>query len=217
MFRQVNEMTDEKRDFNKEAATWDEPRRIAMANEVADAILDQVSLTPDMDILDFGCGTGLLTMRLQPLARSITGVDSSQGMIDVLKTKIKDQKLANVRTLHLDIEKGDLIDGSYNLITSSMTLHHIKDIQPLLGQFFKAIRPGGYLCIADLDLDDGQFHGGNNDGVFHDGFDRAVMRQMFASAGFVDVGDRTAATVVKPVPGGTRSFTVFLTSGRKKA
>jgi ubiquinone/menaquinone biosynthesis C-methylase UbiE len=210
-------MTDGKRDFNKEAATWDEPRRIAMANDIAHAILEEVRLTPEQDALDFGCGTGLLTMHLQPLARSITGADSSQGMLDVLKMKIKDQKLANVRTLHLDMVKGDIIEGCYNLITSSMTLHHIKDIQQLLDQFHKAIRPGGYLCIADLDLDDGQFHGGNNDGVFHDGFDRAAMRRMFVRAGFSDVGDRTAATVLKPVPGGTRSFSVFLMTGRKKA
>jgi ubiquinone/menaquinone biosynthesis C-methylase UbiE len=216
MFRQVKEVANEKRDFNKEAATWDEPRRVAMANDIADTILDQVRLIPDMDTLDFGCGTGLLTMRLQPLARSITGVDSSPGMIEVLKRKIKDQKLANVRTLQLNIDKGDIIEGGYHLITSSMTLHHIRDIQPLLGQFYKALRPGGYLCIADLDLGGGQFHGGNNDGVFHDGFDREALRRMFLKAGFSEVGDRTAAAVVKPVPGGMRPFSVFLMTGRKK-
>ncbi len=98
-----------------------------------------------------------------------------------------------------------------------MTLHHIRDVQPLLDLFYKITESGGYLCIADLDLDDGQFHGDNQDGVFHDGFDRAALRQMFIKAGFSDVRDRTATTVVKPVPGGTRSFTIFLMTGRKSA
>ncbi len=53
-----------------------------------------------MDILDFGCGTGLLTLHFQPLARSVTGLDSSPGMLDALKAKIRDQNLANVKARH---------------------------------------------------------------------------------------------------------------------
>jgi hypothetical protein len=74
----------------------------------------------------------------------------------------------------------------------------------------------GYLCIADLDLDDGQFHD-NNNGVFHFGFDRALLRKDFMQAGFDDIQDRTAAEVMKPVSdGGMRSFTILLMMGRKK-
>jgi hypothetical protein len=53
--------------------------------------------------------------------------------------------------------------------------------------------------------------------VFHDGFDREELRRMFIMAGFGDVRDRTAAMVVKPVPVGTRAFTIFLMTGKKKA
>jgi SAM-dependent methyltransferase len=186
-----------------------------MANDIADAITCEIMLTTGMDVLDFGCGTGLLSLHFQPLVRSVTGVDSSPGMLGVLAAKIRERGLANVTTCYLDLDRGDVLEGSYGLIASSMTLHHIREIQPLLDLFYKVTAPGGYLCIADLDLDDGQFHGGNNYGVFHDGFDRAELRQMFNTAGFSDVRHRTAATVVKPVPGGTRSFTVFLMIGRK--
>jgi ubiquinone/menaquinone biosynthesis C-methylase UbiE len=205
----------EKRDFDKEAGSWDEPRRARMANDIANAITGEIRVTPDMDVLDFGCGTGLLTLHFQPLARSVTGVDSSPGMLDILKAKIRDRNLANVEARQVDLDKGGVIDGRYHLIASSMTLHHIRDVQPLLDLFYRILAPGGYLGIADLDLDDGLFHGDNQDGVFHDGFDRAALRQMFAAAGFDDVTDRTATTVVRQVPGGTRPFTVFLITGRK--
>ncbi|HEY3273538.1 MAG TPA: class I SAM-dependent methyltransferase [Methanocella sp.] len=208
-------MANEKRDFNKEAATWDEPARMRMADNIGNAILREIRVTRETDVLDFGCGTGLLTLKLQPLARSVTGRDSSPGMLDVLNGKIKDRKLTNVTAGLINLDRGDVLKGCYQLITSSMTLHHIKDIRPLLDQFFKITAPGGYLCIADLDLDDGQFHGGNNDGVFHDGFDRAALRRSFADAGYKDVIDVTATTVTKPVQGGTRTFTVFLMIGRK--
>lgn len=210
-------MNTEKRDFDKEAASWDEnPTRVKLADDVADAISKQIVLTPDMNVMDFGCGTGLLTIRLQPRVRSITGVDSSQGMLDVLNRKIAQLKLNAVSTLRVDLDRGDTLAGNYNLVVSNMTLHHIKEIGPLLDQFFAITAPAGYLCIADLDLDNGQFHA-DNTGVFHFGFARAALRKMFTEAGFENVNDRTAAKVMKPVANGEmREFTVFLMSGRKK-
>jgi 2-polyprenyl-3-methyl-5-hydroxy-6-metoxy-1,4-benzoquinol methylase len=211
-------MSAEKKDFDKEAASWDEhPTRVKLASDVADAITRHITLTPDMDVLDFGCGTGLLSLRLQPLVRSITGVDSSRGMLDVLEAKVARQKLANVRTLRLDLDEGDVLTGSYDAIVSSMTLHHVREIEPLLARFSDVAAPGGYLCIADLDLDGGLFHD-SDVGVFHFGFDRAKLRGAFEEAGFGDVLDATAAEVVKKAADGqTRRFTVFLLWGRKRA
>jgi ubiquinone/menaquinone biosynthesis C-methylase UbiE len=209
-------MNIEKRDFDKEAATWDEvPARVKLANDIVAAISDEIVLTSNMDVLDFGCGTGLLTLRLQPVVRSITGVDSSEGMINVLKAKIVKQKLPNVKTQYIDNEEGDIPGGNYNLIVSGMTLHHVKEIRSLIDRFYGIIAPSGYLCIADLDLDGGKFHD-NNDGIFHFGFDRTELRRYFMDAGFGDIRDRTAAEVMKPVfDGGVRPFTVFLMTGRK--
>ncbi|MCX5646306.1 MAG: class I SAM-dependent methyltransferase [Phycisphaerae bacterium] len=101
-----------------------------LANDVANAISRQVTLSTDMDVLDFGCGTGLLTLRLTPLVKSITGVDSSRGMLNVLDAKIARQNLANVRTLLLDLEAGDVLADKYDLVVSNMTLHHIPDDGP---------------------------------------------------------------------------------------
>jgi 2-polyprenyl-3-methyl-5-hydroxy-6-metoxy-1,4-benzoquinol methylase len=136
-------------------------------------------------------------------------------MLDVLNTKIKEQHLSNVKADYLDLDKGDVLEGSYHLIVSSMTLHHIKEIGTLLKLLHQVLRPSGTLCIADLDLDDGQFHS-NNDGVFHFGFDREALRRMFIDTGFSDVRHRAAAQIEKPVGGGqTRLFAVFLMVGRK--
>jgi ubiquinone/menaquinone biosynthesis C-methylase UbiE len=174
-------------------------------------------LTPDMDVLDFGCGTGLLSLRLQPFVRSITGIDSSPGMLHVLNDKIARLHLSNVKTMLVDMEKGQKLTGSYHLVLCSLTLHHIPEIKPVLAQFYQVIAPRGYLCVADLDLDEGQFHE-DKTGVFHAGFDRAIMRKYFSEAGFEDITDTTAAVVTKPsLNQGIREFTVFLITGRKKA
>ncbi len=197
--------------FYAEALTWDEnPGRVKLANDIAEAICNAIVLSPTMDVMDFGCGTGLLTLRLQPLARRITGVDSSQSMLDVLNAKVDKAKYTNVETRRLDLDRGDVLEGSYHAIVSAMTLHHIKEIRPLLNQFFKIIAPSGHLCVADLDPDYGRFHD-SNEGVFHFGFDRHALRKVFLSAGFEDVVDTTAAEVFKPDSRGEmRRFSVFL-------
>lgn len=209
-------MTENKRNFDSGAQHWDEkPGRVKLANDIADAILEEVELKPGMDALDFGCGTGLVTLRLQPYVRFITGVDSSQGMLDVLERKIRELNLTNVRAKLVDTDAGELLDGNYSLIVSSMTFHHIGNIKSLLDQFWSVALPSAYLCIADLDLEDGLFHG-DNTGVSHFGFDRDGLSRMFRQAGFANIRRRTAAKVIKPSGGNeTAEFSVFLITGQR--
>ena len=210
-------MQHEKHNFDQDAAAWDaKPGRLKVAADIAKAIQQQINLKKAMDVLDFGCGTGLLTLALHPLVRSITGVDSSRGMLDVFRQKIKGNDLTGIKAVHLDLDRGDILTGSYDLIVSSMTLHHIKEIGPLLKQFHHVLRPSGILCIADLDLDCGRFHE-SNDGVFHFGFNRPDLRHAFMDAGFTDVHDIEAARIKKPDDeGGFRLFTVFLMIGHNQ-
>jgi cyclopropane fatty-acyl-phospholipid synthase-like methyltransferase len=209
-------MKTEKRDFDKEAAAWDEnPVRVKLAKDVAQAIMKQVALSPDMNVLDFGCGTGLLALSLLPFVRSVTGVDSSQGMLDILQMKIAKLQLNNLRPVLFDLDKDAPLTGNYDLIVSNMTLHHIKEVKSLLQQFYNITAAGGYLCLADLDLENGQFHA-DNTGVFHFGFDRTKLRRIFNEAGFSDVRDFDAAEVLKPGDNGEmKRFSVFLLIGKK--
>ena len=202
--------------FDSEAAKWDSnPGRVKMASDIAQAIMKEIVLSNDMDVLDFGCGTGLLTLALQPFVRSITGADSSKGMLDVLQHKIASRNLPNVNIQYLDPDKGAVISGSYHLVVSSMTFHHIREIDPLLKQFHQVLHPSGMLFIADLDEDGGCFHE-SNDGVFHFGFDRQVLRNQLAGAGFHNVRHTLAAEIHKPIANSERRvFTVFLMMGTK--
>jgi SAM-dependent methyltransferase len=206
----------EKKDFNKEAAQWDaNPGRVKLANEVADAIIKEAAPANNVDALDFGCGTGLVTLRLQPLVRTIIGADSSPGMLGVLEGKIRTQGLKNVETRFVDFDKGDIIEGRFDLLVSSMTLHHVPDTARLFKQWHDLLLPGGLLCFADLDAEDGSFHG-DNAGVFHLGFDRKHLNKLLLAAGFRGIRDTTAATMLRDVDGkGEKAFPVFLIVARK--
>jgi len=207
-------MNDLTRDFDKAAEKWDEnPGRVKLAEDVSGAILAQVPFSADMDVLDFGCGTGLVMLKIAPLVRSATGADSSGKMLEVMAAKAEQLGLTNVRARKL--HDGQPLTGAYDVIISGMTLHHVARVDEALKQMYQALKPPGILCLADLDPEQGQFHG-DNAGVVHFGFDRAAMRQSLARAGFVNIRDMTAAEVVKPVQGGAnRAFTVFLMIAEK--
>ena len=208
--------TKEKKDFDKEAAAWDEnPVRVKLANDVAETIINQVHPAGNWEALDFGCGTGLVTLRLQPFVKAITGADSSQGMLAVLEEKIRKQGVGNVRTRMVDFEHGGTVEGVFDLIFSSMTLHHVPDTAAVLKRLFGHLRPGGIISIADLDKEDGSFHP-DNTGVFHYGFDRTQLKGLLEAAGFSDVHDTTAAGILRPGEKGNREFSVFLITGKRR-
>ena len=209
-------MNTEQRDFNKEASSWDEnPVRVKLVQDVANTIKEQVELTNKMDVMDFGCGTGLLTLQIQPFVNSVTGIDNSEGMIKVLNSKITALELNNVKSLLVDLYKGDILAGNYDLIVSNMTLHHIKDIDSLLNQFYTILKPGGYICLCDLDSEEGKFHN-DNTGVFHFGFSREELKNKYIKAGFKNVTETTAAEVTKPnIDGELQTFSIFLVTGQK--
>lgn len=207
----------EQSNFDTRAATWDEePRRVQLAREVADAIINAVRPTAEMDAMDFGCGTGLLTLFLHPRLRSITGVDSSRGMLEVLAGKVRALNLANVRSQLCDLGQGERPNGQYHLIVSSMALHHVAELPPLFRLFHDLLLPGGIICVADLDKEDGTFHD-DPTGVHHFGFERPLVRKLLAEAGFTDSRDTTAAVIRKGTAGQTRDYPVFLVSARKSA
>jgi cyclopropane fatty-acyl-phospholipid synthase-like methyltransferase len=186
-----------------------------MANEIGQAMVGAIFFDKNMEVLDFGCGTGLITLRLQPLVKSITGLDTSRGMLEVLQAKIQSNNLANVKIQFLDLEKGEEPVGSFDAIVSSMAFHHVPDSLTLFRRFNSLLNPRGILAIADLDPDGGQFHE-DHTGVFHNGFDRALLKELFEKAGFIEVSVQTATEVVKKsADGQTRTFSIFLLTGRK--
>lgn len=70
----------------------------------------------------------------------------------------------------MDLVTCDL-NGTFDGSNSSMTLHHIKDIERILSKFHSYLSEGGFLAVSDLDLENRSFHK-EDAGVHHFGFDR---------------------------------------------
>jgi len=200
--------------FDNKAREWDSnPVFQDRANRIADAIRAAVALNTSMTALDYGCGTGLLSFPLKDALGRITLKDSSAGMLDVLREKIAAQDVTNMTVRQADLTADPLPKERYDLIYSAMTLHHIPDTEHILAIFHTLLNPGGWLCIADLDQEDGSFHGPQFD--VHHGFDRASLAAKAGQAGFGPIDFRTVFEIIKPQADGERAYPVFLMVARK--
>lgn len=197
--------------FEREAARWDEaPRRVALAQAVAEAIREQVPFSGTEAALDYGCGTGLLTLALRPAVGRITGVDTSAAMLSRLEAKRAEAPDAGVESVLLDAEHPLRSLPPVDLIVSSMTLHHVADLPALFADFHALLRPGGRIALADLEAEDGTFHE-DPEGVVHHGFRPESLLAMLAAAGFTNLRATPATAVAK----GERGYPVFLATGQR--
>ncbi len=202
-------------EFDTKAKHWDLlPRRIALAQAVADAIRKQIRLHNKMTAFEYGCGTGLVSFALQPYLGHITLADSSEGMLAVLNGKIAASGITNMTTIMLDLEIDPLPADRYDLLYTSMVLHHIADTQKMLQRFCDLLVTGGRLGIADLDQEDGTFHEPGFQG--HYGFDRKAIKKQLTAAGFQNVSVITCTLVTKETVNGIKTFSVFLATGTKR-
>ncbi|MFO7765039.1 MAG: class I SAM-dependent methyltransferase [Pelovirga sp.] len=201
--------------FDAKASRWDtDPKKIARAEAVAKGICAMVPLHAAMRTLEYGCGTGLLGFALQPHVGKLIFADSSPGMLDVVEQKIAAADNANLSSRLLDLDKDPAPPECFDLICSLMTLHHVGDYQGLLTKFYQLLHPGGYLCVADLDTEDGSFH--NSDFAGHQGFDRDVLHHQLQQIGFDHIRFKTVFEVVRGEAEAARRYPVFLMVCRRR-
>jgi 2-polyprenyl-3-methyl-5-hydroxy-6-metoxy-1,4-benzoquinol methylase len=198
--------------FNQAAADWDSrPLSVQVASAVSAAIQNHVTLNANWDVLDYGCGTGLVSLALAQQVHSVVGIDSADEMLKVMREKAEAQTLTHVTTRHLDLSADPLPPERFDLIVSSMTLHHVADTTKLLQAFFKLLKPGAHIALADLDKEDGTFHKPDIPGVMHHGFERDALGDICARVGFTDIRFETAHVVRKQNHlGETRDYSLFL-------
>ncbi|MCX7010052.1 MAG: class I SAM-dependent methyltransferase [Kiritimatiellaeota bacterium] len=202
--------------FDLQAAEWDNnPGRLATANNVAAAMVAAVPVERSWRALDCGAGTGLLTLNLLPHVAEICATDSSAGMLEQLQKKLAAAHIENVSTLLWDADAESCPRGGFDLVCSSMVLHHLLNIPAALQRIVQATRVGGWLAVADLETEDGSFHP-DPAGVHHHGFAPADIARWLADAGCRDIATRTAYTIIKPDPTGhEHSYPIFLATARR--
>lgn len=168
--------------FDQSARDWDKRRMSVQLAEVSDLLLPLLQLNASQHWLDFGSGTGLLSLPLAKKVEWVTALDTSEKMLEVLAEK----GIANVQPLNQNVFSG--LPHDYDVVISCMALHHVDATDVLLQKFYCHLKKDGQLALVDLYAEDGSFHGDNKGkGVKHLGFDIEVLRGVAEKVGFVEV------------------------------
>lgn len=165
-----------KHDFNHKAETFDSPKNIFLANLVCQAVEKQIDVLSDKEILDFGGGTGLLTLPLAKQTKSVTLVDISDKMLKQARLKAEQQGIKNIQFLEQDLLKNPL-KQEFNLIVVCRVLHHMPDLNAALSLFHQHLRKDGQLLLADFTKTEANHHG----------FDLSELEKQLIEHGFSSV------------------------------
>lgn len=203
-------------EFDRKALNWDDnPGHLERSKAVSGAIIDRLELNGEMTALEYGAGTGITSILLKDHFKEIVMIDNSREMVKIMRKKIKESQVSNIRALHYDLEKRSWKHSRFDLVFTQMVLHHIRNIDKLILKLSDIIYPGGFLAIADLYGEDGSFHKTGFNG--HNGFDPDKLGQTIKNYGFTDVLSRKCHTINKLVSEKEmKSFDLFLLTARKQ-
>ena len=156
--------------FDRMASTFDTDYRVRRAAAVSESIGGKIDMAKKQNVLELGCGTGLVTLRLMDRIGRLTLVDSSVGMLNRLGEKLRALDTAKDIRIYGDLFSSAIPPLSYDFIYSSMVLHHIRDTDSCARRFHELLIPGGHACVVDLTPVDALYHAAEPDFDGYHGF-----------------------------------------------
>src|SRR5215813_3198317 len=167
------------------------------------------SLLPALDVVDFGCGTGVLSVSIARWARSVVAIDQNRAALAQARTRAKREGLRNVTFLREDLHHLSLPSGRTGLVVISQSLHHVEEPEAVLGEAARILAPGGKVVVLEL-MPHEETWVRDRLGHRHLGFEPEVLERTLARGGFdhltLEVHPRQASS----------PFRVFLISGEKR-
>jgi SAM-dependent methyltransferase len=97
--------------------------------------------------LDVGCGTGVLASRLADAGYQMSGIDPSDGMLDVLRARTPGIEAVQASGTELPFD-----DDSFDLVLTVAVMHHIADpgdVRRTLAEMVRVARPAGRILVWD--------------------------------------------------------------------
>jgi ubiquinone/menaquinone biosynthesis C-methylase UbiE len=140
---EIDYLTPEFGDLYDELPLWSAP--------FGRMLLEQVTLRPDMTILDVGSGTGFLSIELAQRCGSgarVIAVDPWDSAMARLNRKVDHLGLLNVRTMVQDVGSIEIPDRSVDLIVSNLGLNNFDNPDAALRSCFRVAKPGANLFLT---------------------------------------------------------------------
>ncbi|MDO5307972.1 MAG: NAD(P)H-hydrate epimerase [Planctomycetia bacterium] len=118
-------------------------------------ICERTGLNSASATLDVGCGSGAFVLPASKLCRRVTGVDISEAMLSVLRSKASSKELERIELQHAGFLTFESTPESYDVVVSSLALHHLPDFWKgvALERIWTCLRQGGVFYLVDVVFD----------------------------------------------------------------
>lgn len=114
----------------------------------------QAYLSPEAQVLEFGCGTGTTSLIHAPFAGHIQASDVSAGMIAIARRKAAEQGVSNVEFVQAGVDDLTVAPGSLDMVMAHSILHLLEAPEIAVAKAYEWLKPGGVLvsgtaCIRE--------------------------------------------------------------------
>ena len=164
--------------FEQMAKRYDTEERIELAKVIVKEVRPELQNSKSKSLIDYGSGTGLVSLELSDLVDSILLVDSSKQMLEVAKAKITHRGITNAKVLYSDFTQ-ETPELKADIVLMSLVLLHIPDTKKILQELFNILNNGGKLIIIDFDKNDKINHP-----KVHNGFSHEELKKRLSEVGF---------------------------------
>ncbi|WP_165313246.1 class I SAM-dependent DNA methyltransferase [Vibrio ziniensis] len=177
-------------DWDEYAANWEKDESTTVFAQNVFQQLQQLTSVEGMHVLDFGCGTGLLTQRISPLAKDIVALDGSEAMIEELDKK----ELKNVEPVVDHLTRGLVAQHpafrkQFDLVVASSVCGFVSDFQEVAIIIHSLLEENGLFVHWDWLVDD-------SDPEY--GLSQVDIERTLDKAGFTDIETRIAFELNTP-------------------
>lgn len=171
--------------FDQIAKKYDSEKQIHLAKKIQDKVRSELQESSDKVLLDYGSGTGLVSLDLATLVKELYLVDASKEMTGIANQKIKQKGLINTKALKANLLTTEL-PFKADIILISLVLLHVPETEKFLVKLKGQLNTGGKLLIVDFDLNEKI-----TDKRVHNGFEKSYLKEVLERVGFTDVLSET--------------------------
>ena len=111
-------------------------------------------LRPDMEALEFGCGTGSTALLHAPYVKHIRAVDFAANMIAIAQSKAEAQNIENVTFEQASIDELQIPNQSLDIVFGLSILHLLEDKEAAITKVYQMLKPGGFFVSSTVCLGD---------------------------------------------------------------
>lgn len=138
------------REFARQAGTFEDPRLNTAFTSHLQRLVDFAQPGPEDVCLDVACGTGLVGRALAVRTRHVTALDATPEMLATGKQQADVEGVSNVVFQRGDAARLPFLDGSFSLVISRFSLHHVAEPENVAAEMVRVCRAGGRVVVADM-------------------------------------------------------------------